>query len=157
MRSDTEDAAAEIGISDVGLKKVCDRHRVPVPPQGYLSVRTRWSDTTTRKLETMLNDVLAGLIAYAAARKERHAEWERRKREQELRQKREAEARTRAELEKARVEFLERRLKGTRPNPWRPSFGQRSTSLVTTQRPRLGPWPNAWRPREEASASPSTG
>ena len=29
------DAAAEIGISDVGLKKVCDRHRVPVPPQGY--------------------------------------------------------------------------------------------------------------------------
>jgi hypothetical protein len=29
------DAAAEIGISDVGLKKVCVRHRVPVPPQGY--------------------------------------------------------------------------------------------------------------------------
>jgi hypothetical protein len=29
------DAAAETGISDVGLKKVCDRHRVPVPPQGY--------------------------------------------------------------------------------------------------------------------------
>src|SRR5690242_9350182 len=29
------DAAAGIGISDVGLKKVCVRHRVPVPPQGY--------------------------------------------------------------------------------------------------------------------------
>jgi hypothetical protein len=29
------DAAAEIGISDVGLKKVCVRYRVPVPPQGY--------------------------------------------------------------------------------------------------------------------------
>jgi hypothetical protein len=29
------DAAADIGISDVGLKKVCIRHRVPVPPQGY--------------------------------------------------------------------------------------------------------------------------
>ena len=29
------DAAAEIAISDVGLKKVCVRHRVPVPPQGY--------------------------------------------------------------------------------------------------------------------------
>jgi hypothetical protein len=29
------DAAAEIGISDVGLKKVCIRHRIPVPPQGY--------------------------------------------------------------------------------------------------------------------------
>jgi hypothetical protein len=29
------DAATDIGISDVGLKKVCIRHRVPVPPQGY--------------------------------------------------------------------------------------------------------------------------
>lgn len=29
------EAAAEIGISDVGLKKVCVRHRVPVPPQGH--------------------------------------------------------------------------------------------------------------------------
>lgn len=29
------DAATEVGISDVGLKKVCVRHRVPVPPQGY--------------------------------------------------------------------------------------------------------------------------
>jgi hypothetical protein len=29
------DAAAELGMSDVGLKKLCLRHRVPVPPQGY--------------------------------------------------------------------------------------------------------------------------
>jgi hypothetical protein len=29
------DAAADIGISDVGPKKVCGRYRVPVPPQGY--------------------------------------------------------------------------------------------------------------------------
>lgn len=34
-------AAADLGISDVGLKKVCDRHRIPVPGRGY------W-----RKLET---------------------------------------------------------------------------------------------------------
>jgi hypothetical protein len=27
--------AAEFGISDVGLKKVCDKHRVPTPPRGY--------------------------------------------------------------------------------------------------------------------------
>ena len=31
----TRDAAAEIDISDVGLEKVCERHRGPVPPQGY--------------------------------------------------------------------------------------------------------------------------
>ena len=29
------DAAAEVGISDIGLKKVCIRHRVPVPPRDY--------------------------------------------------------------------------------------------------------------------------
>ncbi len=27
--------AEEFGISDVGLKKVCDKHRVPTPPRGY--------------------------------------------------------------------------------------------------------------------------
>lgn len=27
--------ASEFGISDVGLKKTCDRHRVPTPPRGY--------------------------------------------------------------------------------------------------------------------------
>ncbi len=29
------DVAAELGVSDVGLSKVCDRHRVPRPEQGY--------------------------------------------------------------------------------------------------------------------------
>jgi hypothetical protein len=29
------DLAAELGISDVGLAKVCDRHRVPKPERGY--------------------------------------------------------------------------------------------------------------------------
>jgi hypothetical protein len=29
------EVAAELGISDVGLKGVCERHRVPVPPRGY--------------------------------------------------------------------------------------------------------------------------
>lgn len=29
------DASLEIGISDVGLKKVCSRYGIPTPPQGY--------------------------------------------------------------------------------------------------------------------------
>src|SRR5665213_324973 len=29
------DVAADLGISDVGLSKVCERHRVPKPEQGY--------------------------------------------------------------------------------------------------------------------------
>lgn len=27
--------ASELGLSDVGLAKICDRHRVPKPPRGY--------------------------------------------------------------------------------------------------------------------------
>jgi hypothetical protein len=27
--------AADLGISDVALKKICDKHRVPTPPRGY--------------------------------------------------------------------------------------------------------------------------
>lgn len=76
----------------------------------YLNVRSRWSDTTTRKLEIMLNDVLAGLSAYAAARKQRKAEHEQRQREWALAEQHKAEARARAQLDKARVAFLEERL-----------------------------------------------
>jgi hypothetical protein len=27
--------AEQFGLSDVGLTKICDRHRVPTPPRGY--------------------------------------------------------------------------------------------------------------------------
>jgi hypothetical protein len=32
-------AAEDLGISDVGLKKICDKHRVPTPPRGYWAKR----------------------------------------------------------------------------------------------------------------------
>lgn len=31
--------AEDLGISDVGLKKICDKHRVPTPPRGYWAKR----------------------------------------------------------------------------------------------------------------------
>ena len=31
--------AEELGISDVALKKICDKHRVPTPPRGYWAKR----------------------------------------------------------------------------------------------------------------------
>jgi len=34
-KSPLRDVAPTLGISDVGLKKVCKRHGVPTPPQGY--------------------------------------------------------------------------------------------------------------------------
>ena len=38
-------AASELGISDVGLKKACVRHRVPTPPQGYWAKKEAGKDT----------------------------------------------------------------------------------------------------------------
>ena len=77
---------------------------------GYLGVRKRWTDTQHRKLEVLLNDVVVGLAAFAAARKLERAEQERRERERKIEQQREEEARARAALEKARREFLAPRL-----------------------------------------------
>jgi hypothetical protein len=77
---------------------------------GYLGVRKRWSDTQHRKLEALLNDVLAGLVAFAAARKVDRAAQEKREREWKLQKQRAEEARAKAALEKARVEFLAPRL-----------------------------------------------
>jgi hypothetical protein len=31
--------AEDLGISDIGLKKICDKHRVPTPPRGYWAKR----------------------------------------------------------------------------------------------------------------------
>ena len=36
-------AAADYGISDVALKKICDKHRIPVPGRGYPAYRRRRS------------------------------------------------------------------------------------------------------------------
>lgn len=76
----------------------------------YLGVRKRWADTSHRKLEAMLNDVLVGFAAYSAGRKRDRAEREKREREWKLQQQRAEEARAKAALEKARLEFLEPRL-----------------------------------------------
>lgn len=84
---------------------------VEIEGKEHLSARTRWSDTTNRKLEALLNDVVVGLITYAAARKERRAEQERREQEWKLERQRQEKARARAELEKARIEFLDGRMK----------------------------------------------
>jgi hypothetical protein len=37
--------AEDLGISDVGLKKVCDKHRVPTPPRGYRAKRNAGKPT----------------------------------------------------------------------------------------------------------------
>jgi len=55
-------------------------------------------------------NIVGGFTGYSAARKERNAEHERRERNWKRQEQRAAHAKARADLEKARVEFLERRL-----------------------------------------------
>ena len=41
-------AAARVGLSDVGLAKLCDRHSIPRPPQGYWARAASRRDSTDR-------------------------------------------------------------------------------------------------------------
>ena len=109
------------------------RWRYEYEPTGRLSLqiddghfgnyaRRRWQDTADRKLETMLSDVLAGLVVYVAARKQ---QWQEDRRAAELREqerqraaelqeqqrRRDEDARKFAELERARVDFLDQLLR----------------------------------------------
>ena len=84
--------------------------------------RRRWQDTADRSLETVLNDVLAGLVVYVAARKQqwqedrRAAELQEQGRQrtaelQEQQRRRDEESRKLAELERGRVDFLDKLLR----------------------------------------------
>ena len=104
------------------------RWRYEYEPTGRLSLqiddghlgnyaRRRWQDTADRSLETVLNDVLAGLVVYVAARKQqlqedrRAAELQAQERQraaelQEQQRRRDEEARKLADVERGRVDFL---------------------------------------------------
>jgi hypothetical protein len=44
--------AEDLGISDVGLKKICDKHRVPTPPRGYWAKRDAGKPTKQIKFHS---------------------------------------------------------------------------------------------------------
>lgn len=53
------DAAIEIGVSDVGLKKICSRYGIPTPPQGYwLRVGPRDPAKVPAVLPTLASQVI---------------------------------------------------------------------------------------------------
>jgi hypothetical protein len=109
------------------------RWRYEYEPTGRLSLqiddghvgnyaRRRWQDTADRSLETVLNDVLAGLVVYVAAGKQqlqenrRAAELQEQGRQrtaelQEQQRRRDEDSRKLAELERGRVDFLDQRLR----------------------------------------------
>jgi hypothetical protein len=109
------------------------RWRYEYEPTGRLSLeidaghssnyaRRRWQDTADVKLETMLNDVLAGLVIFAEVRKQqwqedrRAAKLQEQERQraaelQEQQRRRDEESRKLAELVRGRVDFLDQRLR----------------------------------------------
>jgi hypothetical protein len=42
--------AAQFGLSDVGLRKICHKHRVPTPPVGYWAKKAHGKRVTTKPL-----------------------------------------------------------------------------------------------------------
>ena len=60
------EAAAEVGISDVGLKKVCIRHRVPVPLQGYWN-KIHAGQSPRKALFRDIDDAALDRVAIAGA------------------------------------------------------------------------------------------
>jgi len=118
------DAAADVGMSDGGLKKLCLRHRVPVPPQGYWNkvnagrkpVKRAFREVEGAKINRIfvgpiLNDVLAGLVAHAAYLNELRQARQRAPERQERERRRDEESHKLAELERARIDFLVQRLR----------------------------------------------
>ncbi len=73
-------------------------------------LRRRWSDGKTQRLEDLLNDFFAGVVAYAAAEKVRREERERWKRELEEAERRRVVQEQRRQREASRREFLVKRM-----------------------------------------------
>jgi len=111
-----------VSASPDALGRLKQRWRYEYEPTDRLSIeidarlsgfyaRRRWRDTAEQKLETMLNDVLAGLVAYAAALKQQWHEQQRAAELQEQERRRDEKYRRLAELDRARVDFLAQRLR----------------------------------------------
>jgi hypothetical protein len=81
------DAAADVGMSDVGLKKICLRHRVPVPRQGYwnkVNAGQKPRKRAFRELEgSKLNRIFVGSTRRGHSAEVRNAMREARARESE--------------------------------------------------------------------------
>lgn len=48
--------AAEFGLSDVGLRKICQKHRIPTPPAGFWAKRAYGKRVTTKPLPSLANE-----------------------------------------------------------------------------------------------------
>src|SRR5690242_7626806 len=48
--------ASQFGLSDVGLRKICQKHRVPTPPAGHWAKKAYGKRVTTRPLPDIANE-----------------------------------------------------------------------------------------------------
>src|SRR5437870_5945858 len=65
--------AAEVGISDVGLSKLCHRHQVPTPPRGYWVQKQHGTDDPRPELPRAETAVSETVVIQAHPRKSAEA------------------------------------------------------------------------------------
>ena len=72
----------------------------------HTGLRRTWADGKRRRVEELLNDFLAGAVAYAAAEKARREEHEKRERQWEDERRRRLAEQERRQREESRLKFL---------------------------------------------------
>ena len=60
--------AEDLGISDVGLKKICDKHRVPTPPRGYWAKRDAGKPTKQIQFHSTSDPQHEHIVIHGSAR-----------------------------------------------------------------------------------------
>lgn len=81
---------------------------IQIKDENVRGLRRNWADGKRRKLESLVDDIASGILAYLAGVKARREERERRERVCERRQRLAALARAREEREVKRRDFLKR-------------------------------------------------
>lgn len=96
----------------------------------HTGLRRTWADGRRQRVEELLNDFLAGAVAYAAAEKARREEQERWQREREEEQRRRLAEEARRQREENRWEFLVGRIEAL-------ERAERIERFITTTRARI--------------------
>ncbi|MGF1632107.1 MAG: hypothetical protein ACFCUT_21745 [Kiloniellaceae bacterium] len=58
--------AASYGISDVALKKICDKHRIPVPGRGYWAKKAAGKKVATAHFRAVSDPALNRIVIHGS-------------------------------------------------------------------------------------------
>lgn len=110
--------ASEFGMSDVGLKKICVKHRIPVPPRGYWAKKASGKKVTKTALRKLSDPAINRIVIHGNSLGSLHREVvEAAERAQELAQRMDEQFQsgTRSVTTHPLVERIRKRLEKARP------------------------------------------